>query len=43
MATQNTDGIGQPWNVFFNSDGLVKTTSIDRRLLCLNTTTDSSD
>ena len=42
---RNTDGIGQPWNVFFNSDGLVKTTSIDlTHLYVYNTTsTDSSD
>ena len=42
---RNTDGIGQPWNVFFNSDGLVKTTSIDlTHLYVYNTSsTDSSD
>ena len=28
-ATTTTDGLSGNWNVFFNSDGLVKTTSID--------------
>ena len=42
---RTTDGLGQPWNVFFNSDGLVKTTSLDlTHLYVLNTTSaDPSD
>ena len=42
---RTTDGLGQPWNVFFNSDGLVKTTNLDlTHLYVLNTSSaDSAD
>ncbi|MED6338361.1 MAG: hypothetical protein VYC12_04965, partial [Candidatus Thermoplasmatota archaeon] len=42
---RTTDGLGQPWNVFFNSDGMVKTTNIDlTHLYVLNTSSaDSAD
>ena len=42
---RTTDGLSGNWNVFFNSDGLVKTTSIDlTHLYVLNTSSaDSAD